>query len=68
MRYSHEDVMRAAEDAVALFIEYRDLHGYPEDEARIHALAEVWEGAATAAHGDIEEMREWQARGEGGAS
>lgn len=33
-----------AEQAIGLFIEYRDVHGYDEARARVAAVAEVDEG------------------------
>jgi hypothetical protein len=35
-----------ADEAIGLFIEFRDVHGYPEEEARAHAVLGVAEGAA----------------------
>lgn len=35
-----------ADQAIGLFIEYRDVHGYTEDNARAAAALEVAEGAA----------------------
>lgn len=32
--------------AIELFLEYRDVHGYPEELARPRVVAEVLEGAA----------------------
>ena len=34
-----------AEDAINLFIEYRDVHGYDEEAAKAQAISEVIEGA-----------------------
>lgn len=34
-----------AENAVGLFLEYRDVHAYGEDEAKRRAIADVVEGA-----------------------
>jgi hypothetical protein len=33
-----------AEDAIGLFLEYRDAHGCDEEQARVRALEEVVEG------------------------
>jgi hypothetical protein len=41
-----EDVERLAGDAIGLFLEYRDQHGYAEPDARARAVAEVVEGVA----------------------
>lgn len=38
------EACQVAEDAVGLFLEYRDVHGRAEDEARIEALGEVAQG------------------------
>lgn len=35
-----------ADDAIGLFIEYRDRHGYDEDRARAQAVIDVIEGAS----------------------
>jgi hypothetical protein len=35
-----------ADQAIGLFLEYRDVHGYAEDDARRAAALEVAEGAA----------------------
>lgn len=32
---------KIADDAIALFLEYRDQHGYDEDEAHAKAVSEV---------------------------
>ncbi len=34
-----------AEDAIGLFLEYRDVHGYSEERAAALAIIEVREGA-----------------------
>jgi hypothetical protein len=39
--YTHEELIKAAEDAVLLFIECRNVHGFSEQDAKLHALAEV---------------------------
>lgn len=62
--YTHDEVIKAAEDAVLLFIEYRDVHGFNEQDARLQALAEVAEGTAPATYDSIDEMHAWQRRGE----
>jgi hypothetical protein len=61
--YTHNDVTQAAEDAIDLFIEFRDVHGYSEEDAKTHALAEVWEGTSPATYAELEELREWQRAG-----
>lgn len=38
-------VWRIADEAIGLFIEYRDQHGFDEDAARRQAVADVTEGA-----------------------
>jgi hypothetical protein len=38
--------VQIADDAIGLFLEYRDQHGHSEDDARCAALVEVAEGAA----------------------
>ena len=35
-----------ADQAIGLFLEYRDMHGYSEEDARRAAVLEVAEGAA----------------------
>ena len=40
------DVEKIAADAIGLFIEYRDKHGYAENMAQVAAVAEVIEGAS----------------------
>jgi hypothetical protein len=35
-----------ADEAIGLFLEYRDVHGYTEEDARRAAALEVAEGAA----------------------
>lgn len=41
-----------ADQAIGLFLEYRDVHGYPEDEARQKTLAEVRDGVEALLGGD----------------
>lgn len=65
--YSHEDMLKTSRDAINLLLEYRDKHGYDEERAEAQALVDVGEGTSPATLMDIEEMREWQASGEGGA-
>lgn len=55
--YTHRDVTQAAEDAIGLFLEYRDVHGYEEERAKAAALLEVFEGTSPETYRDIEEMR-----------
>lgn len=43
--YSRHEVDQAAQDALGLFFELRDQHGYDEDHAQAAALREVAEGA-----------------------
>jgi hypothetical protein len=47
-----------ADSAIGLFLEYRDVHGYSEDQARAYAVQEVIEGERAreeiAAHEDTE--------------
>lgn len=35
-----------AEDAIDLFLEYRDIHGYDEERAKAQAILDVIEGSA----------------------
>jgi hypothetical protein len=35
-----------ADEAIGLFLEYRDVHGYSEEQARLAAVAEVNDGIA----------------------
>jgi len=54
----HADLARKiADDAIGLFLEYRDQFGYAEGEARAQALIDVAEGASV----DIEAMRDEEA-------
>lgn len=59
--YTHGEVIKAAEDAIGLFIEYRDVYGYSEEDAKVQALAEVAEGTSPETYAVIEEMREQRA-------
>lgn len=44
----HPDVARTlADNAIGLFLEYRDQHGYAELTARVNAVRDVVEGAQT---------------------
>ena len=49
-------VVQAAEAGIDSFLEYRDSHGYDEDEARAKALLEVGDGARA-----IREIEEYEA-------
>jgi hypothetical protein len=62
--YTHDELIRAAEDAIGLFVEYRDVHGRDEEEAKVEALAEVAEGTSPATYAAIDELREWQRVGD----
>ncbi len=42
--FTLDEAYRVAEDAVGLFLEYRDTHGRPEADARIEAFGEVAQG------------------------
>lgn len=42
----HSAAYRIADEAIALFLEYRDVHGYPELNARAAAALDVAEGAS----------------------
>jgi hypothetical protein len=61
------EAYQVAEDAVGLFLEYRDTHGRAEDEARIEALGEVaqglhsWDTAAEALNPHHTIGRDWRA-------
>jgi hypothetical protein len=33
-----------ADAAIGMFLEYRDVHGYPEEEARMRAASEIEQG------------------------
>lgn len=35
---------KLADEAIGLFLEYRDVHGYDEDQARLMAASEVQQG------------------------
>jgi hypothetical protein len=37
-------VRQLADDAIGLFLEYRDKHGYSEQEARVEAVHEMVQG------------------------
>lgn len=54
-----------AEQAIGLFIEYRDVHGYDEARARVAAVAEVDEGIQWASYALLPESDEER---EGGGS
>src|SRR5262245_57780002 len=41
------DPIELAEDAISLFLEYRDQHGRDEDEARAAALGDIVDGVTT---------------------
>jgi len=49
-----ELAFKIGDDAIGLFLEYRDRYGYGEDEARQAALVEVAEGASA----DVDAMRD----------
>lgn len=42
-KYKFESPMKIAKDAIDLFLEYREAHGYSEDEAKLKAINEFWE-------------------------
>ena len=44
--YTEADLLRLVEDAITLYVEYTDVHGYEPDDARRAALEEVMQGAA----------------------
>ena len=44
--YTEADLLRLVEDAITLYVEYTDVHGYEPDDARRAAIEEVMEGAA----------------------
>jgi hypothetical protein len=47
-----ERARKIATEAILLFIEYRDVHGYDEDHARIAAGQEIAEGYGTVLPGE----------------
>jgi hypothetical protein len=62
--FTHNEVIKIAEDAVNLFIEYRDVHGFIEEDAKLQALAEIAEGTSPGAYEAQDQLHEWQERGE----
>ena len=44
--YTEADLLRLAGDAITLYVEYTDVHGYEPDDARRAAIEEVMQGAA----------------------
>jgi hypothetical protein len=50
------DPAEIAEDAIGLFLEFRDQHGRDEDAARIEAVGEVREGCAVDSDALMAEM------------
>jgi len=45
-RLTQAEAFEIADDAIDLFLEYRDEHGYSEEDARRSAAVETAEGAA----------------------
>jgi hypothetical protein len=45
-RPTQAEAFSVADDAIGLFLEYRDQHGYSEEDARRSAAVETAEGAA----------------------
>ena len=43
--FTEADLLRLAGDAITLYVEYTDVHGYEPDDARRAALEEVVQGA-----------------------
>jgi hypothetical protein len=55
---------KIASEAIDMFFEYRDQHGYEEEAAKLWAIGEIAEGYSYEALQAVAEMREWQERGE----
>lgn len=45
-RPTRDEAFSIADDAIGLFLEYRDQHGYSEEDARMAATVETAEGAS----------------------
>jgi len=56
--FTRQQLDRLLNEAVGLFVEYRDTHGHDEDEAQPLAVAEVFQGLDAerdlVAYGDID--------------
>ncbi len=59
---SDAELREVAEAAIDLFLEYRDVHGYPDEhQAKALAVLEVWEGLT--ARADVPDLPAWREAG-----